>query len=125
MESMEKLINLTRGDKNKIDYIKENKLIGFEIDSVLFTFACSNMFLHSDGRTKLLFRSSLLNSGNGTMINSSNQDLLDYIKSKKISKVITNPPYENNSSIDFVDQAIDYLEPNGKLSLLCQHQHWQ
>lgn len=118
MESMEKLINLARGDKNKIDYIKENQLIGFEIDSVLFALACSNMFLHGDGRTNLLFRSSLLNSGNETMINSSNQDLLDYIKSKKISKVIINPPYENNSSIDFVDQAIDYLEPNGKLIII-------
>lgn len=118
MESMEKLINLAKGNKDKIDHIKENQLIGFEIDSVLFALACSNMFLHGDGRTNLLFRSSLLNVGNETMINSSDKDLLKYIKSKKISKVIINPPYENNSSIDFVNQAIDYLEPNGKLVII-------
>lgn len=118
MESMEKLVNLAKGDTTKIENIKENQLIGFEIDSVLFALACSNMFLHGDGRTNLLFRSSLLNTGNDTMINSTDSDLLDYIKSKKPTKAIINPPYERNASIDFVNQALDYLEPNGKLIII-------
>lgn len=118
MESMEKLINLAKGDEIKINNIKENQLIGFEIDSVLFALACSNMFLHGDGRTNLLFRSSLLNNNNDTMINSTDEELFNYIKSKKVTKVIINPPYEKNSSIDFVNQALDYLEPNGKLVII-------
>lgn len=118
MEAMEKLISLAKGDSGKIEDIKDNQLIGFEIDSVLFALACSNMFLHGDGRTNLLFRSSLLNIGCEAMINSTDEDLLNFIKSKKVSKVIINPPYENNYSIDFVNQAIDYLEPNGKLIII-------
>ena len=29
-----------------------------------------------------------------------------------------NPPYENNNSIKFVKQALDYLENNGKLIII-------
>ena len=62
MESMETMIELAKGDPTKIKDIRENQLIGFEIDSVLFALACSNMFLHGDGRTNLIYRSSLLES---------------------------------------------------------------
>lgn len=44
----------------EIEHIKEHQLIGFEIDSVLFALACSNMFLHGGSRTNLIYRSSLL-----------------------------------------------------------------
>ena len=56
MESMETMIELAEGDPTKIREIRENQLIGFEIDSVLFALACSNMFLHGDGRTNLIYR---------------------------------------------------------------------
>lgn len=59
MESMETMIKLSDSPA-EIDHIKEHQLIGFEIDSVLFALACSNMFLHGDGRTNLIYRSSLL-----------------------------------------------------------------
>ncbi len=112
MEAMETMIEQTDGNPEKINAIKEKQLIGFEIDSVLFALACSNMFLHGDGRTNLLYRSSLLSD------NDSDKELLNYIKSLKPSKVIINPPYENNNSIKFTNQAIDYLEPNGKLIII-------
>ena len=118
MEAMETMIEQTDGDPEKITNIKEKQLIGFEIDSVLFALACSNMFLHGDGRTNLLYRSSLLNDNDGKIVNSSDKELFDYIKSLKPTKVIINPPYENNNSIKFTTQAIDYLEPNGKLIII-------
>ena len=118
MEAMETMIELVGGDPDKIRTIKEKQLIGFEIDSVLFSLACSNMFLHGDGRTNLLYRSSLLNDDSGKIVNSSDQQLFDYIKSLKPSKIIINPPYENNNAIKFTNQAIDYLEPNGKLIII-------
>ena len=59
MEAMEEMIKMTN-DPKVITNIKESQLIGFEIDSVLFALACSNMFLHGDGRTNLIYRSSLL-----------------------------------------------------------------
>lgn len=118
MEAMEKMINLAKEDDVKIENIKDNQLVGFEIDSVLFALACSNMFLHGDGRTNLLYRSSLLNDQSGSVINSTDEDLLGYIREKKPTKCIINPPYEKNNPIKFSQQAIDYLEPNGKLIII-------
>ena len=118
MESMETMTRLAHGDPDKIKVIKENQLIGFEVDSVLFALACSNMFLHGDGKTNLLYRSSLLNTNAQGTVNSTDTDLLNYIKRHKPTKVIINPPYENNSSFKFAEQAIDYLEPNGRLIII-------
>ena len=119
MESMETMIELAQGNANKIKSIREEQLIGFEIDSVLFALACSNMFLHGDGRTNLIFRSSLLESkSQGSMMNGSDTELLDYVRKHKPTKVIINPPYENNNSIKFAIQAIQYLESNGKLIII-------
>lgn len=118
MEAMEVLIRLANDDDEKIEHIKNHQLIGFEVDSVLFALACSNMFLHGDGRTNLLFRSSLLDDKNENIINNKDKDLLTYINSLKPTKCIINPPYENNNSIHFVYQALKYLESNGKLVII-------
>ena len=115
MESLEVLTDLAAGNEARIANIKENQLIGFEIDPVLFALACSNMFLHGDGRTNLLFRSSLLSNTAAGLVNKDSQELLDGIRAKKPNKCIINPPYENNLPIKFAIQAIDYLERNGTL----------
>ena len=78
MEAMEIMVNMAKDDEEKIENIKKEQLIGMEIDSVLFALACSNMFLHGDGRSNLLYRSSLLDSDkNGKLINSSDEILFD------------------------------------------------
>ena len=119
MEAMETMTNLSKDDEKKIQNIYENQLIGFEIDSVLFTLACSNMYLHGDGRSNLLYRSSLLYSdNNGKIMNNNDQVLFEYIKRKKPTKCIINPPYEADSSIKFTLQAIKYIEDNGKLIII-------
>lgn len=118
MEAMETLVKLADGNTDKIKYIKDNQLIGFEIDSVLFALACSNMFLHGDGRTKLIFRSSLLDGKSGSIINSSDDDILRQIRKWKPTKVIINPPYENGNAVKFTRQALEYLEPNGRLIII-------
>jgi len=118
MEAMEVLIKKANNNGTVIKNIKENQLIGFEVDSVLFALACSNMFLHGDGRTNLLFRSSLLDDKNENIVNNKDKDLLNYINSLKPTKCIINPPYETNNSIKFTLQALKYLEPNGKLIII-------
>ena len=118
MESMETMIKLANGNQTTINQIKEKQLIGFEIDSVLFALACSNMFLHGDGRTNLLFRSSLLDETQDGIVNNNDKELLDYIHSMKPTKIIINPPYENNNPIKFTIQALNYLEPGGKLIII-------
>lgn len=117
MESMETMIKIA-DTPAEIDHIKNHQLIGFEIDSVLFALACSNMFLHGDGRTNLIFRSSMLNDKHENIVNSDDDELFKEIKKYKPTKVIINPPYENNKPIAFVNQAIEYLEDNGKLVII-------
>lgn len=110
MQAMETMIKQCEGDVDQIKSITEKQLIGFEIDPVLFSLACSNMFLHGDGRTNMLYRSSLLDL-------SVKQDKLvfDEIRKLKPTKVIINPPYEKGNPIKFTKQALDFLEPNGAL----------
>jgi type I restriction enzyme M protein len=52
------------------------------------------------------------------IVNSTDKDLLDYIRQLKPTKCIINPPYENKNPILFTKQAIEYLEPNGKLIII-------
>ncbi len=118
MEAMETMITLANGDDTVIDRIKDKQLIGFETDPVLFALACSNMFLHGDGRTNLLYRSSLLDETQGGIVNNSDKELLEYIRSMKPTRVIINPPYENNNPIKFTIQALNYLELGGKLVII-------
>ncbi len=118
MEAMETMTGLANGNPAKITHIKEQQLIGFEVDSVLFALACSNMFLHGDGKTNLLYRSSLLDSRSGPAVNNTDADLLAYIRRLGPTKAIINPPYENNNSFKFTQQAIEFLEPNGRLVII-------
>lgn len=118
MEAMETMVKLAKNDEKKIKEIHEEQLIGFEIDPVLFTLACSNMFLHGDGRSKLIFRSSLLSDEHENIVYASDEELFEKIRSWKPTKVIINPPYENNKPILFTMQALKYLEPNGRLIII-------
>ena len=117
MSAMNDMVIKARGDETVIREIKEKRLIGFEVDPVLFSLACTNMFLHGDGRTNMMYRSSLINDGNESIVES-DHDLLAAIQAFKPTKCIINPPYENNNAIKFAMQAIDYLEPNGKLVII-------
>lgn len=117
MEAMEVMMRLAWDDTAKLDHIKEEQLIGFEVDSVLFALASTNMYLHGDGRSNLLYRSSLLHREQGVL---TNQDdiLFNYIREQKPTKCIINPPYESDLPIAFTKQALDYLEPNGRLIII-------
>jgi len=117
MEAMERMISMANDNEEKIQNIKNQQLVGFEVDSVLFALACSNMFLHGDGRSNLIFRSSLLSDSSEHLIEEDGE-LLKHIKGYKPTKCIINPPYENNGSIKFALQALKYLEPNGRLIII-------
>lgn len=118
MDALEVLINLAGDDIEKINYICEHQIIGFEIDPILFALACSNMFLHGDGRSNLLYRSSLLHDSQEAIVDNHDDALLSFIKEQRPMKCVINPPYENDNPIKFVKQAIEYIEPNGKLIVI-------
>lgn len=118
MESMEVMTSLAKDDFHKKEKVRKEQLIGMELDPVLFSLACSNMFLHGDGRSNLLYRDSLLYKKDGTLVNSDDQELMNYIKELAPTKCIINPPYESDNPIQFTLQAIDYIETNGKLIII-------
>lgn len=67
--------------------IKSRQLYGIEFDREIYALACANMLIHKDGKTNL------------TQLDSRIEEVCDWIKSKPITKVLMNPPFENNMAI--------------------------
>lgn len=118
MEAMEQLVEKAHGDQARIDKIHDHQLVGIELDPILFALACSNMFLHGDGRSNLLYRDSLINRDRTFAVAKSDEILRDYVKSLKPNKSVLNPPYEGDLPLNFTISAINYLEEGGRLVII-------
>ena len=118
MEAMEQLVEMAHGDEERIEKIHDHQLVGIELDPILFALACSNMFLHGDGRSNLLYRDSLINRDRTFTVAKADRKLRDYIKSLKPNKCVINPPYEGELPINFIISAINYLEEGGRLVVI-------
>ncbi|SDN68629.1 Type I restriction-modification system, DNA methylase subunit [Actinomyces ruminicola] len=118
MEAMEQLVDMAHGDQERIDHIHNHQLIGIELDPILFALACSNMFLHGDGRSNLLYRDSLINRDRTFAVTKQDEKLRDYIRSLKPNKCVINPPYEGDHPINFTISALNYLEEGGRLVII-------
>ena len=83
VKSMCNMIKEAGGVKTrKATTIKENQLYGIEFDREIFALACANMLIHKDGKTNL------------EQLDTRTSDACDWIKSKNITKVLMNPPFE-------------------------------
>lgn len=67
----------------KASTIKDVQLYGIEFDREIFALACANMLIHKDGKTNL------------EQLDSRTKEACDWIKSKNITKVLMNPPFES------------------------------
>ena len=67
----------------KAKQIKQNQLFGIELDKEIYALACANMLIHKDGKTNL------------EQLDARSDKAKNWIKSKNISKVLMNPPFEN------------------------------
>ena len=82
-KSMSNMIKAVGGINTKeAKDIMSTQIYGIEIDKRVFSLACANMLIHKDGKTNL------------EQMDSTSQETCDWIKSKKINKVLMNPPYE-------------------------------
>lgn len=95
MEAMEVMSKLAKGNDELIERIHRHQLYGFEIDRTLFALACSNMFLHGDGRSNMIFGNSLIEVGS--------KIYSEFKRTYKPRKCIINPPYEKNLPIKVVE----------------------
>jgi type I restriction enzyme M protein len=118
MEAMERLLAKAHGDESEIKNIHEHQLIGMENDPVLFALACSNMFLHGDGRSNMLYRDSLVVRDRNLVVSGDETGLRDYIRSLGPTKAIINPPYEQDNPILFTISALEYLKDGGSLVII-------
>lgn len=118
MEAMERLVEMAHGNEKRIEAIHEHQLIGIELDPILFALACSNMFLHGDGRSNLLYRDSLINRNRTFEVTEADQSLRNYIMDLSPNKCVINPPYEADNPINFTISALNYLEDSGRLVII-------
>ena len=83
--------------------IRMGQLFGIEVDRRVFALACANMLIHKDGKTNL------------EQLDSRYEAASNWIKSKSISKVLMNPPYERKyGCIKIVENVLDSV-PSGTL----------
>ncbi len=85
----------------KAKIIKEKQLYGIEKDREIFALACANMLIHKDGKTNL------------EQLDSRSSEASDWIRSKKITKVLMNPPFEKKyGCLDIVSNVLDSVSYN-------------
>lgn len=79
--------------------IAETQLFGIEYDREIYALACANMLIHKDGKTNLEYNDSRT------------ADVGRWIKSKPITKVLMNPPFENKyGCLDIVANVLTNVE---------------
>lgn len=90
-KSMSNMIKEAGGfSTNEAKKIMSEQLFGIEIDKRIFSLACANMLIHKDGKTNL------------EQMDTTTQEACDWIKSKNITKVLMNPPYERKSHPEII-----------------------
>lgn len=79
--------------------IQDAQLYGIEFDREIFALACANMLIHKDGKTNL------------EQLDSRSQEACDWIRSKPITKVLMNPPFESKyGCLTIVDNVLRNVE---------------
>lgn len=86
-------------DTNKAKEIRKSHLYGIEWDKEIYALACANMLIHKDGKTNLEQTDMRTDSA------------CEWIKSKPITKVLMNPPYENKyGCMTIVENVLDSVK---------------
>ncbi len=87
--------------------IKSSHLYGIEFDREIYALACANMLIHKDGKTNLEQLDARTNSA------------CEWIKSKPITKVLMNPPYENKyGCMTIVENVLDNVPPHTQCAFI-------
>ncbi len=106
ISAMSKMVKDAKGNLNTIKRIKEKQIIGVEYQSSIFALACSNMYIHQDGKTNII---------NGNCFDKAVTE-----KAKKFKPTVgfLNPPYKSDKKRDteelaFVLNNLECLEVGG------------
>ncbi len=97
VKSMCNMIKEAGGNSTaKAKKIKSEQLYGIEMYRKIYALACANMLIHKDGKTNLM------------QMDAKSADAAVWIRSKDITKVLMNPPYERKYGC--ADIVINVLE---------------
>jgi len=93
--------------QDEIDIIKQNKLIGIELNPKMYTLACANMLLRGDGKANM-FNCSLFDL---------TEDAKNRILELKPDVGMLNPPYSKKDSdkheLAFIYETLQLVKKNG------------
>ncbi len=107
VSAMNIMIKDAKSDEETIKNIKARQLIGVENKSHIFALACSNMFIHQDGKTNIL---------NGSCFDN---EMKTMVKQFNPTVGLLNPPYKSDKKhdieeLDFVLNNLECIEQGGK-----------
>lgn len=111
ISAMKLMIKDAKDDQGKISNIKQHQIVGTEYQSKIFTLACSNMFIHQDGKTSIL---------NGDCFDA---EIIKKVKIYNPTVGLLNPPYKadkkkDTEELEFVLNNLECLEQGGKLAAI-------
>lgn len=97
VKSMSKMIKEAGGvQTQKAKKIKMSQLFGIEFDREIYALACANMLIHKDGKTNL------------EQLDSRTLKAAEWIRSKGITKVLMNPPFERKyGCLKIIENVLD------------------
>ena len=100
VKAMANMIHEAGGmETRKAAEIKSKQLFGIEFDREVYALACANMLIHKDGKTNL------------EQMDSRTEEAGEWIRSKPITKVLMNPPYENKyGCMTIVENVLDNVD---------------
>jgi type I restriction enzyme M protein len=106
--AMAEMVTRAKNDSALIERVKEQCLIGIELDPHMFTLACANMIFRGDGKANMFWDDCL---------SPREPDTIKRIAELKPNVALLNPPFSKKAKgkheLTFVKRALDYLQPNG------------
>jgi len=107
VSAMKQMVLDAKGDQTKVKTIKQKQLVGVEYQAHIFALACSNMFIHQDGKANIL---------NGSCFDKS---IIEQVKKFQPTIGLLNPPYKSNKKTDtdefeFILSNLECLKQGGR-----------
>ncbi len=107
VSAMSIMIADARGNESNIASIKSKQLIGVEYSDKIFPLACSNMFIHQDGKTNIYLGSCF------------DEDIKTAVKKQHPTVGLLNPPYKSDKQADtdefeFILANLECLQQGGR-----------
>lgn len=108
--AMKRMLDMAGNNIKKRNQIKSNQLIGVELRSSMFTYACSNMMLRGDGKSNIFFGDCFIKKE--TVLSQHEPDVS-----------FLNPPYDVGAArqLEFIEHALDVVsQKNGTVVAIVQ-----